>query len=145
MSFVNKVTLMGNLGQDPDLKSTNSGNAVATMSVATNESWTDKAGVKQERTEWHRVQVWGKTAENCAKYLKKGSKIYAEGKLQTRSWDDKDGVKRYTTEIVAQTVQFLGAPTGGGARPPHPADGEAPTTGAPPETGGSFTEDEIPF
>ena len=144
MSFVNKVTIMGNLGQDPELKNTNSGQAVATMSVATNEKWKDKSGQDQERTEWHRVQVWGKTAENCAKYLKKGSKIYAEGKLQTRSWDDKDGVKRYTTEIVAQSVQFLGAPSGGGARPPHPADGDA-VGEAPPQQSADFTEDSIPF
>lgn len=144
MSFVNKVTVMGNLGQDPDLKHTNSGTAVATMSVATNEKWKDKAGQDQERTEWHRVQVWGKTAENCAKYLKKGSKVYVEGKLQTRSWDDKEGVKRYTTEIVAQTVQFLSSPGEGGNRPPHPANDAPP----PADTGASadpFSGEEIPF
>lgn len=110
---VNKVILIGNLGKDPEVRFTPSGAAVANFSIATNESWTDKSGQKQERTEWHRIVVWGKTAENCAKFLQKGRQVYIEGRLQTRSWDDKEGKKQYMTEIVANSVVFLG---GGGAR-----------------------------
>ena len=107
MAGVNKVIIVGNLGKDPELRHTPQGNAVANFPVATSESWNDKDGSKQERTEWHRIVVWGKLAELCAKYLSKGRKAYVEGRLQTRAWDDKDGQKRYTTEIVATTVQFL--------------------------------------
>ncbi len=114
---VNKVILIGNLGKDPEVRATPSGAMVANFSVATNESWTDKNGQKQERTEWHRIVVWGKTAELCGQYLKKGRQAYIEGKLQTREWNDKEGKKNYTTEVVAQTVQFLGGPGGGGERP----------------------------
>jgi single-strand DNA-binding protein len=103
MSSVNKVILLGNLGQDPELKYTGSGVAVCNFSIATSEKVKDK-----ETTEWHRVIVWQKSAENCAKYLTKGSSVYVEGRIQTRSWEDGDGNKRYSTEIVAQTVQFLG-------------------------------------
>ena len=103
MSSVNKVILLGNLGQDPELKYTGSGVAVCNFSIATSEKTKDK-----EITEWHRVIVWQKSAENCAKYLTKGSSVYIEGRIQTRSWEDGDGNKRYSTEIVAQTVQFLG-------------------------------------
>jgi single-strand DNA-binding protein len=109
---VNKVILVGRLGQNPEVRYTPSGAAVANFSVATNESWTDKSGQKQERTEWHRVVVWGKLAELCAQYLAKGRQCYLEGRLQTRQWQDKDGQTKYTTEVQAQTVQFLG----GGAR-----------------------------
>src|ERR1051326_8193501 len=105
---VNKVILVGRLGQNPEVRYTPSGAAVANFSVATNESWTDKSGQKQERTEWHRVVVWGKLAELCGKYLSKGRQCYIEGRLQTRQWEDQQGQKRYTTEIVANTVQFLG-------------------------------------
>ncbi|MBI2712651.1 MAG: single-stranded DNA-binding protein [Bdellovibrio sp.] len=105
---VNKVILVGRLGQNPEVRYTPSGAAVANFSVATNESWVDKSGQKQERTEWHRVVVWGKTAENCGQYLSKGRQVYVEGRLQTRQWQDKDNQTKYTTEVQAQTVQFLG-------------------------------------
>jgi single-strand DNA-binding protein len=110
---VNKVILVGNLGADPDMRYTPSGQGVCELRVATSDSWTDKNGQKQERTEWHRVVVWGKRAEVCAKYLSKGRQVFVEGRIQTRSWDDKDGNKKYMTEIIANDVQFLG---GGGGR-----------------------------
>lgn len=112
MANVNKVILIGNLGQDPEIRVTGTGQKVANFSIATAERWTDKAGQKQERTEWHRIVVWGPQADSCATYLTKGKQVYIEGRLQTRQWDDKDGNKRYTTEIVAQRVQFLGGPSG---------------------------------
>jgi len=105
---VNKVIVLGRLGQDPELKYTPSGAAVCNFTLATSESWQGKDGQKQERTEWHRVVVWGKLAELCNQYLAKGRQAFVEGRLQTRSWDDKDGNKRYTTEINATTVQFIG-------------------------------------
>jgi single-strand DNA-binding protein len=108
---VNKVILLGRLGQDPELKYTPGGAAVCNFSMATTESWTDKQGQKQEKTEWHRIVVWGKLAELCNQYLSKGRQAFVEGRLQTRSWDDKDGSKRYTTEILANTVQFIGGAT----------------------------------
>lgn len=108
---VNKVILLGRLGQDPELKYTPGGSAVCNFSLATTEAWTDKQGQKQEKTEWHRVVVWGKLAELCNQYLAKGRQAFLEGRLQTRSWDDKDGNKRYTTEILASTVQFIGGAT----------------------------------
>jgi len=104
---INKVILIGNVGTEPELRYTNSGSAVANFSMATNESWTDKSGEKQEQTEWHRIVAWGRLGEICNQYLKKGSKIYIEGRLQTRSWDGQDGQKRYTTEIVAREMQML--------------------------------------
>jgi single-strand DNA-binding protein len=107
MASVNKVILVGNLGSDPELRFLPSGDAVANFTLATNEKWRDKAGNNQERTEWHRIVVWSRTAENCTRYLHKGSSVYIEGKLQTREWEDKDGHKRWTTEIVARAVQFL--------------------------------------
>src|ERR1700742_1318767 len=109
---VNKVILVGRLGQNPEVRYTPSGAAVANFSIATNESWTDKSGQKQERTEWHRVVVWGKLAELCSQYLSKGRQAYIEGRLQTRQWQDKDGQTKYTTEGQAQTVQFLGGQAG---------------------------------
>jgi single-strand DNA-binding protein len=132
---VNKVILIGNLGKDPEVRFTPSGAAVANFNIATNESWTDKSGQKQERTEWHRIVVWGKLAELCGEYLKKGRQCYVEGRLQTREWTDKEGKKNYTTEIVAQTVQFLG---GGG---PGRADG-APV-GSPRQDFGGGPPDEM--
>ena len=113
MASVNKVILVGNLGKDPELKYTQAGKAFCNFSIATTEAWNDAAGVKQEKTEWHRITVWAKQAENCGKYLKKGSSAYVEGRLQTRSWDH-NGEKRYATEIVADSVKFLG---GGAGRP----------------------------
>ncbi|MGE3611634.1 MAG: single-stranded DNA-binding protein [Bacteriovoracaceae bacterium] len=108
---VNKVILLGRLGQDPELKYTPGGSPVCNFSMATTEAWTDKSGQKQEKTEWHRIVVWGKLAELCNQYLGKGRQAFVEGRLQTRAWDDKDGNKRYTTEILANTVQFIGGAT----------------------------------
>lgn len=106
---INKVILIGRLGQDPELKYTPSGAAVANFSIATSESWNDKSGQKQERTEWHRIVVWGKLAELCNQYLAKGRQVFVEGSLQTRSWDDQQsGQKRYMTEVNARNIQFLG-------------------------------------
>jgi single-strand DNA-binding protein len=112
MSGINKVIIVGRLGQDPDVRYTTGGQAVANFTVATSENYTDKAGQKQEKTEWHRIVAWSRLAELCRDYLKKGRQVYIEGKLQTRNYDDKNGVKRYITEIVASTVQFLGSATG---------------------------------
>jgi single-strand DNA-binding protein len=119
MSGVNKVIIVGRLGADPEVKTISTGNTVTRLSIATSDQWTDKDGQRQERTEWHRVVVWGKLAELCGKYLSKGRQAYVEGRLQTRSWEDQNGVKKYTTEVVAQTVQFLSggqpsASSGGG-------------------------------
>ncbi len=147
---VNKVFLLGNLGRDPEVRFTPSGQAVANFTVATNESWTDKSGQKQEKTEWHRIVVWGKLAELCGEYLKKGRQAFIEGRLQTREWTDKEGKKNYTTEIVANNVQFLGSGAGGGKRddvggPPPPGDDLAPppNAGYAGPTGGGG--DDIPF
>lgn len=120
---LNKVQLIGNLGKDPEVRYTASGMAVATFSIATNESWKDKEGQPQERTEWHNIVAWQRLAEICGEYLKKGKKVYIEGRLQTRSYEDKEGIKRYTTEIVAQDLILLGAREGtenGSPAPPPP-------------------------
>lgn len=114
---LNKVQLIGNLTKDPELKTITSGQAVASFSVATNSSWVDKAGQKQEKSEFHNVVAWGKLAEICGSYMKKGKKVYIEGRLQTRDWEGEDGVKKYRTEIVADNVILLdraGSPAGGG-------------------------------
>jgi single-strand DNA-binding protein len=153
---VNKVILVGNLGADPEMRYTPSGAGVCELRLATSDSWTDKNGQKQERTEWHRVVVWGKRAEVCAKYLSKGRQVYVEGRIQTRSWDDKDGNKRYMTEVIANDVQFLGGKDGGGARrggdeagPPAPdpdfyaAGGGGFGGGG--GGGGGGPDDDIPF
>lgn len=108
MAGINKVILIGNLGKDPELRYTPNSKAVATFSLATTEKWKDKEGQFQEKTEWHNIVAWGKQAEICKEYLKKGSSVYVEGRLQHRSYDDKDGNKKYITEIVARTVQMLG-------------------------------------
>ena len=116
MASLNRVLIMGNLGQDPELRHTQSGIPVCTLNVATNEVRTDKDGNRQEQTEWHRVVIFNKQAENCAKYLGKGRPVFIEGKLQTRSWDDKaTGQKRYMTEILANNVQFMGSGAAAGA------------------------------
>ena len=112
MASFNRVVVMGNLGQDPELRYTQNQNAVCTLSVATTDYRTGQDGQRQEFTEWHRIVVWGRQAENASKYLSKGRAVLVEGRLQTRSWEDKQGQKRYTTEIIAQNVQFVG---GGGA------------------------------
>ena len=116
MASVNKVILLGNLGADPEMSYTQSGTAKARMRVATEEKWT-KDGEKQSKTEWHQVVAWGRLAEICGEYLKKGRPVYFEGKIQTRSWEDKEGNKRYTTEIVAFSMQLLG--DGGARRDPQ--------------------------
>lgn len=147
---VNKVILIGRLGQDPEVRYTPSGAAVSNFSVATNENWVDKSGQKQERTEWHRVVVWGKQAELCKQYITKGRQVYVEGKLQTRQWQDQSGQTKYTTEIQAQTIRFLGAGAGAGTgdRVTRDTGSEAQADGV--QAGGvndqpSFTEDDIPF
>jgi single-strand DNA-binding protein len=144
MSGVNKVIVVGRLGKDPEMRHTNSGQGVCTFSVATSENWKDKSGEKQEKTEWHRVVTWSRLAEICSEYLKKGRQVYVEGRLQTRQWDDKTGNKRYTTEIVAQTVQFLGT---GGARSDAGADMDQGSSFVEPASSGGepATDDDIPF
>lgn len=112
MASVNKVMLIGNLGGDPEKRVTGTGQAVTNFNMATTDRWTDKGGQKQERTEWHRVVVWGPQADSCAQYLNKGRQVYVEGSLRTRQWKDRDGNTRYTTEVIAQRVQFLGGPRG---------------------------------
>lgn len=112
MAGINKVIIIGRLGADPEVKSVGQGSTVATLNIATSEAWTGKDGQKQERTEWHRVVAWGKLAEICGKHLAKGRQVYIEGRLQTRQWEDQQGQKKYTTEIVAQNVQFLGSASG---------------------------------
>ncbi len=124
MGSVNKVILVGNLGRDAELRYTPGGAPVATLNLATTEVWNDKAGQRQEKTEWHRVVLWGKTAESLNEYLVKGKQIYVEGRLQTRQWDDKDGNKRYTTEIRGDRIVLLGGGGGGGAG--RPAGQRAP-------------------
>ena len=156
---VNKVILVGNLGADPDMRYTPSGQGVCELRVATSESWNDKNGQRQERTEWHRIVVWGKRAEVCSKYLSKGRQVYVEGRIQTRSYDDKDGNKRYITEIIAADVQFLGGGGregaaggggGGGGRgrddgPPPPSDGDFGGGYGGGGGGGGGPDDDIPF
>lgn len=144
---VNKVILLGRLGQDPELKYTPGGSPVCNFSLATTESWTDKSGQKQEKTEWHRIVVWGKLAELCNQYLAKGRQAFLEGRLQTRSWDDKDGNKRYTTEILASTVQFIGGAT---ASNNQTVDNSYSQAAAPAQeyqiaSDASFAADDIPF
>ena len=144
MGSVNKVILVGNLGRDIELRYTPGGAAVATLSLATTDVWNDKSGQRQEKTEWHRVVLWGKTAETLAEYLLKGRQIYVEGRLQTRQWDDRDGNKRYTTEIRADRVVLLGGrgSGGGGGQRSESQDQRAP---APADVGAELTEDDIPF
>jgi len=150
---VNKVILVGNLGRDPEIKYTASGAAIANITVATSESWNDKqSGEKVEKTEWHRVVAFQRLAEIMGEYLKKGSQVYIEGKLQTRKWQDQNGQDRYSTEVVASDMQMLGSRGGEGG-------GSQPNTGgfrsnqkpqqqqqaAPAASGGGFDDDDIPF
>lgn len=109
MAGVNKVIIVGRLGKDPEVRQVGQSGTVAQLTVATSENWVDKEGQKQERTEWHRVVAWGKLGEICGKHLSKGRQVYVEGRLQTRSWEDQQGQKKYSTEIIASTVQFLGS------------------------------------
>ena len=143
MASVNKVILIGNLGRDPELRYTQGGQAVTNFSLATTEKFSSRDGTPQERTEWHRIVVWGKPAESCAKYLSKGRSVYVEGRLQTREWEDREGNKRSTTEINAQRVEFLGGPREGsgsssGSSAREPAASTAPQEGPPPE-------EDVPF
>ncbi len=108
MASINKAIIVGNLGNDPEIRYSSGGDAIANMNIATTDSWKDKEGRKQEKTEWHRVTMFGKLAEICGEYLKKGSQVYIEGKLQTRKWTDKENIERYTTEIIADTMKMLG-------------------------------------
>ena len=141
MSGVNKVILVGNLGANPEMRFTQGGQAVANLRLATTERWTDRNGQKQEATEWHRVVVWGKQAEIVGQYCTKGRQIYIEGRIRTRQWQDQQGQKRYTTEIVATSVQLLGSRDGAPARedmatvPPDDAVGDF----------GGGPDDDIPF
>jgi single-strand DNA-binding protein len=146
MGSVNKVILVGNLGRDAELRYTPGGAAVATLNLATTEVWNDKGGQRQEKTEWHRIVLWGKQAESLQEYLTKGKQIYVEGRLQTRQWDDKDGNKRYTTEIKADRITLLGGGGGGGrgasmerggASMSHAGSDEPPME--------PITDDDIPF
>ena len=139
MASVNKVILLGNLGRDPEVRFTQGGTPVANFTMATTERWNDPSGEKKEKTEWHRIVVWGKQAEIAGEYLRKGRPVFVEGSLQTREWTDRDGNKRYTTEVRAQRLQLLGRP-----------DDRAATTAAAPaedmgEPAAGFAEDDIPF
>ncbi len=122
MGSLNKATLIGNLGKDPEVRAIPSGAKVANFSIATTESYTGKDGQKVDKTEWHNIVMWRGLAEVAEKYLKKGSQVYVEGRLQTRSWDDQNGQKRYTTEIIADNMVMLGRPTGGGGGGGAPRD-----------------------
>ncbi len=147
MGSVNKVILVGNLGRDAELRFTAGGAAVSTLNLATTEVWNDKQGQKQEKTEWHRIVLWGKQAESLQEYLVKGKQIYVEGRLQTRQWDDKEGNKRYTTEIKADRITLLGGGAGGGrSGAMDRGSGAGPTASAPDEPPMEpITDDDIPF
>ncbi len=147
---LNKAMIIGRLGNDPEVRYTQGGMAMANFNLATNEVWNDKGGQRQEKTEWHRIVVFGKQAENCGKYLKKGRQAYVEGRIQTREWEDRDGNKRTTTEIVAQTVQFLDGGGAGADRSDSGGDrGYSQRDSGPPQNESSydqsFNDDDIPF
>jgi len=162
MASVNKVILVGNLGRDPEMRYMPSGDALASFSIATTDTWKDKSGQRQERTEWHRISMFGKQAEIAGQYLKKGSSVYIEGRLQTRKWTDKEGHERNTTEVVADRMQMLGGRAGGGnafevmdgdddmsSPPRQQASREQPSGGTSRPAGGGSGfddfEDDIPF
>ena len=134
MASVNKVILLGNLGRDPETRYTTGGDAVTNLNIATSEQWKDKSGEKQERTEWHRVVLFGRQAEVAGEYLKKGRSVYIEGRLQTRKYTDKDGVEKYSTEIVADRMQLIGSARDAGS------GGDAEFSGAPSGGGGARRE-----
>jgi single-strand DNA-binding protein len=146
MAGINKVILVGNVGGDPEMRFVPSGSAVANFTLATSIDWKDKqTGERKEKTEWHRIVAWDKLGEFCGNYLKKGSLIYVDGKIQTRSYEDKEGVKRYITEIIASTIQFVG---GKGSVAPDSARSEGDTsrgTSDPGKTGSIQENDDIPF
>lgn len=142
MKGVNKVILIGNLGADPEVRYTASGTAITSLSVATSESWTDKqSGQKQERTEWHRVKLFGKLAEIAGEYLKKGRTVYIEGSLRTDKYTDKQGGERYSTDIVANEMQMLGGNDGGKQDRPRRQERQESA----PEPAGGFNDQDIPF
>ncbi|MHB1331283.1 MAG: single-stranded DNA-binding protein [Sulfuriferula sp.] len=156
MASVNKVILVGNLGKDPEVRYAPSGDAIANVTLATTENWKDKNGEKQEKTEWHRVSFFGKTAEVVGQYLKKGSQVYVEGRIQTRKWTDKEGQERYTTEIVADKMQMLGSRGGSASMDSDSGESRRPAAARPAaasnspankSSGSSFDdmEDDIPF
>ena len=141
MAGINKAILVGHLGADPEIRYTSSGQGVGNFNIATSERRKDRDGNFQDRTEWHRIVVWGKLAELCKEYLSKGRQVFVEGRIQTRQWEDKEGQKRYTTEIVAQNVQFLGS---AGERSASPtASQPSPSEPSMPEALGG--DDDIPF
>ena len=140
--MVNKVILVGRLGRDPELRYTQGGQPVANFTLATDERWTNKDGERQERTEWHRIVAWRKLAEFCGEYLSKGRLVYVEGKLQTRDWEDKEGNKRKTTEIVADRINFVGPRPGSDS---DSSDGGPPSGSGGPAPGGPAGDDDIPF
>ncbi|MGH7740481.1 MAG: single-stranded DNA-binding protein [Candidatus Eiseniibacteriota bacterium] len=142
MSGVNKVILVGNLGANPEMRHTQGGQTVANLRLATTERWTDKNGQKQEATEWHRVVVWGKQAEIVGQYLTKGRQVYIEGSIRTRQWQDQQGQKRYTTEVVARNVQMLG---GRGERPGDEMAATVPADDSMTSDFGGGPDDDIPF
>jgi single-strand DNA-binding protein len=137
---INKVILIGHVGRAPEIRYTQGGAPVANFSLATNENWTSNTGERQERTEWHRIVAWRKLAEICQEYVQKGSLLYVEGKLQTRNYEDRDGVKRYITEIQANNIALLDRKAASAEMEP----GEVPLDSLPPEPGMSGDED-VPF
>ncbi|MFO7667025.1 MAG: single-stranded DNA-binding protein [Desulfobacterales bacterium] len=145
MSGINKAMIVGRLGRDPEIRYTPGGVAVANFSVATSEEWKDKeSNEKKERTEWHRIVAFGKLGEICGEYLSKGKLVYVEGRIQTRSWEDKDGNKKYTTEIVASDVQFLDKKDSGSGDYPRKGQDDKPERGSGPAYHDS-KDDDIPF
>lgn len=139
MAGINKVILVGRLGRDPEIRYTPSGIAVANFTIATSEEWKDKnTGEKQERTEWHKIEAWRRLGEICGEYLHKGKQVYIEGRLQTDSWEDRDGNKRYTTKVVAQNMQMLDSPSKGGKAEPREEQFSV-------EEPVNVPEDDIPF
>jgi len=148
MRSLNRVQLIGNLGQDPEVRYTNAGKAVCNFSVATSHTWKDGEGNPQEKTEWHKIVAWGKLAEICSQYLAKGRKVFVEGRLQTRKWQGQDGNDRYTTEIVIDNMIFLGGREGAnsGGNPPAAGGGGFAPVEKPAAAGGKgFDDDDIPF
>ena len=154
MANLNKVMLIGRLGQDPEIRYTQSGSSVANVTIATNDYWTDKQGGKQERTEWHSLVLWGKLADLAQSYLKKGSQVYVEGRLQTRDWEDQQGQKHYKTEVVVTTVQFLDSKMSDSSNTEYSATHSdqqsdsmpvAPAEASDAPQGDDYIKDDIPF
>ena len=147
MASVNKAILIGNLGKDPDVRYSPDGSAITNITLATTENWKDKSGEKQEKTEWHRVAFFGKLAEIAGKYLKKGSQVYVEGRIQTRKWQDKEGQDRYTTEIVADRMQMLGSRGNSFEVSDSPSESrpQRPAQQAQQKGGFDDMDDDIPF